>query len=296
MSSIRFLKTFIAVAEQGSFAAAADRVALTSAAVGQQMRALEDDMGRALFQRNHRQTSLSQAGLLLLPRAKRLVADYEAMLEDPDRDLRMEGEITVGGIISAMGLLANCLVQLKAIHPKVSVKLTSARSDELAPLLLAGELDAAVVVKSPRQDFKGLTCSRLYDEPLILLASAEAYARTPDVTQLLATQPYIRYDRNTATGSKAARVLHRLRVKPQEILELNSILGIAALVRQQVGVSLVPWLQNVYWNEDPALKVLPLPGPQEFRSISIIEQGRKRHLTGEINRLLRVAFDSRGSA
>lgn len=294
MSSIRFLRTFIAVAEEGSFAAAADRVALTSAAVGQQMRALEDEMRRALFERTPRQTSLNREGLLLLPRARRLVADYDAMLEDPDRDLRMEGEITVGGIISAMGLLANCLVQLKAVHPKVSVTLTSARSDELAPLLLAGELDAAVVVKSPRQDFKGLRCSRLYDEPLVLLASAAAHAATPDIAGLLATQPYIRYDRNTATGSKADRVLRRLRVKPREILELNSILGIAALVRQQVGVSLVPLLQNVHWNEDPALKVLSLPGPQERRSISIVEQGRKRHLTGEISRLLRVALDSRG--
>ena len=92
MSSIRFLRTFIAVAEEGSFAAAADRVALTSAAVGQQMRALEDEMRRTLFERNHRQTSLSRDGTLLLPRARRLVADYEAMLEDPDRDLRMEGK------------------------------------------------------------------------------------------------------------------------------------------------------------------------------------------------------------
>lgn len=290
MSSIRFLRTFIAVAEQGSFAAAADRVALTSAAVGQQMRALEDEMGRPLFERSHRQTGLSREGQLLLPRAKRLVADYEAMLEDPERDLRMEGEVTVGGIISAMGLLANCLVQLKAVHPLVSVTLTSARSDELAPLLLAGELDAAVVVESPRQNFKGLSSSRLYDEPLILLASAEAQSRTPGIRELLATQPYIRYDRNTATGARADRVLRRLRVKPQEILELNSILGIAALVRQQVGVSLVPLLQHVYWDQDPALAVLPLPGPLEFRSISIVEQGRKRHLTSEISKFLRAAL------
>jgi len=42
------------------------------------------------------------------------------------------------------------------------------------------------------------------------------------------------------------------------------------------------------------LKVLPLPGPQEFRSISMVEQGRKRHLTGEISRLPRVALDLRG--
>lgn len=53
MSTIRFLKTFIAVAQYGSFAAAADRVSLTNAAVGQQMRALEDEIRRPLFDQLH---------------------------------------------------------------------------------------------------------------------------------------------------------------------------------------------------------------------------------------------------
>ena len=71
MSNIRFFKTFIAVAEYGSFAAAADRVALTNAAVGQQMRALEEEMRRPLFDRSQRQVKLSRDGVLLLPKAKR---------------------------------------------------------------------------------------------------------------------------------------------------------------------------------------------------------------------------------
>ena len=66
MSNMRFFKTFIAVAEYGSFAAAADRVALTNAAVGQQMRALEEEMRRPLFDRSQRQIKLSRDGVLLL--------------------------------------------------------------------------------------------------------------------------------------------------------------------------------------------------------------------------------------
>ena len=52
MSSIRILKTFVAVATEGSFAAATQQVALTQAAIGLQMRALEDELKRPLFDRH----------------------------------------------------------------------------------------------------------------------------------------------------------------------------------------------------------------------------------------------------
>ena len=52
MSSIRLMKTFLAVAAEGSFAAAANRVALTQAAVGQQMRSFEAELRRPLFERH----------------------------------------------------------------------------------------------------------------------------------------------------------------------------------------------------------------------------------------------------
>ena len=67
MSSIRLLKTFLAVAAEGSFAAAAPRVALTQAAVGQQMRALESDLRRPLFERQGKVVALNAAGRALLP-------------------------------------------------------------------------------------------------------------------------------------------------------------------------------------------------------------------------------------
>ena len=176
MSSIRFLRTFIAVAEYGSFAAAADRVALTNASVGQQMRALEEEMRRPLFDRSRRQIRLSREGLLLVPQAKRLVADYENMLASSAADAQMEGEVTIGGITSAMGLLANCLVRLKQVHPRVSVTLTTARSDELTRLVIAGELDAALLVEATRQNVSALSWTRLYAEPIVLLANANQTA------------------------------------------------------------------------------------------------------------------------
>ena len=78
MSSIRLLKTFAAVAAEGSFAAAASQVALTQAAVGQQMRALEAELRRPLFERQGKSVVLNDAGRELLPQVRRLLAAVRA--------------------------------------------------------------------------------------------------------------------------------------------------------------------------------------------------------------------------
>jgi DNA-binding transcriptional LysR family regulator len=74
MSTIRFLRTFLAVEKYGSFAAAADCVALTQAALGQQMPAIEEEFRRPLFYRSDRVIKLTQAAHALIPQARKFVA------------------------------------------------------------------------------------------------------------------------------------------------------------------------------------------------------------------------------
>src|SRR5450830_196716 len=105
MSTIRFLRTFVAAAHGGSFAAAADQVALTQAAVGQQMRALEAELKRTLFDKTGRIMVLSPAGHLLLPRAESLLAQYDAMRREVQDQQQIAGSLKLGSLITAMGLL-----------------------------------------------------------------------------------------------------------------------------------------------------------------------------------------------
>ena len=73
MPTIRMLKTFRAVARTGSFAAAADKVALTQAAVSLQMRGLEQALGRQLFDRSARQITLSRQGHEIRPKVEQIL-------------------------------------------------------------------------------------------------------------------------------------------------------------------------------------------------------------------------------
>ena len=290
MSTIRFLRTFLAVEKHGSLAAAADRVALTQAAVGQQMRALEDELRRPLFDRSRRVVTLTPAGRALIPHARKIVAAYEAMLTDADAAEEIAGTITVGAIVSAMGFLTESLVALKARHPALEVKLVLGYSGALAEQAEAGELDAALVVE-PQHDIPvRVQWTPLYEEPLMLLASTRIASAHADVGALLKSQPFLRFDRASDTGAKVEQTLRRMRVKPNEVLEVNSVAAIIDLVRQNVGISIVPLLKHVAWTRERSVVALPLPFRPAARVIGMLESGRHPGITAAVRQQLLQAI------
>jgi len=280
MSTIRLLRTFIAAAHGGSFTSAADRMALTQAAVGQQMRALEAEMNARLFEKTGRSMVLSPAGRLLLPRAEQLLMQYESMRGDLQQHPRqIAGAIRLGSLITAVGLLSGTVADLKLRHPGLEVVLRVREQQQLVQDVVSGELDAAVVVENKWPEVKGLLWTPCYEEPLTVIAnSAIADADTP-IASLFSQHPFIRFDRRTQTGARVDRLLRRLHLVPREFLELNSLMAIAELVRGNVGFTIAPVLKNFDWENDPALTLLPLPGRPIARRVGMLEKGRRSHVT-----------------
>jgi DNA-binding transcriptional LysR family regulator len=109
----------------------------------------------------------------------------------------------------------------------------------------------------------------LYDEPMVLLTPASSRAAAPRA--MVERYPFIRFNRNEHTGELVERTLRRLRAKPQEFLELNSIEAIVELVREGLGVAMLPRLAQRTWDDDPLLRVLPVPQATERRSIALVQ-------------------------
>jgi DNA-binding transcriptional LysR family regulator len=294
MSSIRFLRTFVAAAHAGgSFTAAAEKVSLTQAAIGLQMRSLEAELGQTLFDRSGRAMVLSAAGRSLLPRAERLLADYDALRRNKPDPNSVAGTIRIGTIITAIGLLSRTLVALKALHPALDVQVQTREVEELSALVGAGELDAALVIESSLGNLDGLRWTRLYEEPFVVIASSAVASPGSDIGDLLRTQPFLRVDRRTPTGARIEKTLRRRRFTPKEFIELNSIASIVELVREGAGVTLVPLLRAYDWARDPALCVLPLPGRPVARWVGMVERAQGTSATGVVRehleaRLLRM--------
>lgn len=268
MSSIRQMKTFAAVAAEGSFAAAAARVALTQAAVGQQMRALESQLRRPLFERQGKAVVLNDAGRALVPQVRRLLALYEQMLAPAGSTDGMAGTVHLGAIVSAVRPLIQATLALKARHPALEMHVSAAKSIELIGLVASGELDAAIAVREPQAGAE-LAWTPLYGEPMVLLASRKLEESNPRT--LLQQQPFVRFDPAQHTGRLVERSLKRLRVKPQEFLELNSLESMVELVRSGLGVTVVPLLRDARWHADARLRVIELPRAEE-RKIALVQR------------------------
>ena len=293
MSSVRVLKTFLSVVRHGSFAAAGAEIGLSAPAVGLQMRALEEDLGHALFDRAGRSIVLNTRGRAAIPHITDLVQRYEALATD-DMD-ELAGAVQVGALVSSlMGAFANALWALKREHPRLEVKLFAGLSSDFAPRVESGELDAAVVTRPPRALPGAVKWTPLYSERMILIVPRKPHFELArGAKDILATAPFLRFDRTLWTGYLVEKVLARARAKVNESLELNSFEAITALVRQGFGVSIVPELDNVNWERDEDLRVVPVPGATVQRHVGLLE--RRSHSRTRFTAAIKEHFRERGS-
>jgi len=291
MSSIRTLKSFLAVARLGSFSAAGKEIGLTAAAVGQQIRALEDELHKVLFDRSGRAIVLNTAGRGMVAPVKELVARYEALAAG-ERGEELSGTVVMGALVSAlMGAFADSLWALTHQHPALEVTLFAGQSADFATKVNRGELDAAVVTQPPVRLPSNLVWTALYTEPMVLIVPSKPHFALPsDATHILAQCPFLRFDRQTWTGHLVDEALAQCGATAATRMELNSLEAIVALVRQGFGVSIVPQLANLDWSRDRALRIVPLPGVDVSRSVGLLE--RRQHSRERVTEAIKAYFAS----
>jgi DNA-binding transcriptional LysR family regulator len=272
MPTIRMLKTFRLVAQTGSFAAAAEKAALTQAAVSLQMKGLEDELGRRLFDRSGRQIRLTREGREILPKIEQmLVLMTELEAKTVNAANAMRGLVTIGAVVSANGALSLAVAEMKSRHPLLDVRMTTARSEELTAMVEAGDVDIAAVVERPDGASPGgLVWTPLYREPLMLVANREVAGT--GLQSILHAHRFLRYDRRVRTGQIVQRALEVFGFEVNEYLELNSIETIVALIRKNVGVSVLPKLHRKNWDADPLLRLIPLGEPPVMRSVGLVRR------------------------
>ena len=263
----QFLNTFVVVADRGSMAAAARVLNITPAAVAQQIRTLERELGAPLIARAGRTVSLTEEGSRILQRARDLLRDV-ADMRSVANDSEVSGELRLGACPTALaGMLPDILARMVDTFPQINVYIRPAYSAELYRAVEAGELDAALVLQAPYSLPKTCDWQLLREEPLVMIAPARLAGRDPH--ELLRTEPLIRYDRNQWGGRVADDYLRRAGIVPRERFELNGLNAIAVMVDRGLGVSLVPdWAKP--WPEGLDLVRIPLPLPSEPRRIGMV--------------------------
>jgi DNA-binding transcriptional LysR family regulator len=170
---LRHLDTLLAIAEEGSFTAAADALATVQSNVSDQVRQLEAELGVPLLVRSRRGAEPTEFGLLVLDRARRVNRELEAMRADLALLQGLDaGYARLGVVGTASRWLVPALVaDLRDRAPGVRLRVNEGASERLFTELVDGELAQAVVTEPV--DDRRLVVEHLLEEELIGLVGRE---------------------------------------------------------------------------------------------------------------------------
>ncbi|WP_183161758.1 LysR substrate-binding domain-containing protein [Burkholderia pseudomallei] len=248
---LRQWRYFVAVADERHFGRAAERLSMTQPPLSQAIRALEDALGVALFARTKRSVELTAVGAALLPDVRRLIAAADALPPLAQSLARGEaGSLALAFVSTAdYGLLPQLLREFGARYPHVRLQLAEATSDVQIEELVAGRIDAGLVIPPvPPRHAASLSYLPVLREPLVVAMPAEAAdaadaaADAPVRIADIASLPLVIFPRRLAPGFYdiitgcygAAGVTPRI---GQEAIQMQTIVS---LVSAGMGVALVP--------------------------------------------------------
>lgn len=258
-----FLKSLIALSKEGSIARAAQSQGLTATAVGQRIKALEEQIGSSLTVRSGKTVRLTEAGQRILPHAKRLLEVERDLLNTVNKG-KMSGRIELGAISTAMtGIVPQTLNFLHNDKHDLEVKLYPGTSKQLYNRLLSDDLDAIIINMPPFSLPKELKFETVSQEPLCFICAesplsdscfetenSKVTAFSPGLLQQLQEKPFIRYDQNAWGGKPVSNFLRDNKITVQEFCELDALEAITVLVGTGLGISLIPdwqgpWLAGI---------------------------------------------------
>lgn len=272
------LRYFVAVAETGNFTKAAARANISQPSLSQQILNLEEEIGQKLFHRFSRRAVLTEAGHMLLERARRIIVEADNTI----RELK----IAPGGgyrvSVGAIQTLAHFFLPAVVAHCRANDIPIRLRSHEdfretIVNAVLAGELDWGLVVL-PVNDSR-LEVTRLFTEPLLLaVATSHPLATAERITfPDLRGQNFILLGSASTLTAQVQRIGGDYDFTPAITHRCAQLATVKTLTAMGLGISILP--QSARTANDPAgLVYRKFASPSPTRDIGLVRH-RRRHLS-----------------
>lgn len=244
---LRHIRYFLAVAEEGNFTRAAERMGINQPPLSQQIRALETEIGEQLFYRMPHGAELTAAGEAFLAHVRTLPELAMNAQHAAKRAARGEtGKLALGftGTAPMNAAVTAAIRAFRRQYPEVELTLVEANSAMLSQALMEERLDIAILRPTPMEP-EGIQIRPMADETLLAVLPAShpaAKGRGPLNLAVLKEEPFILTPRIIGPNLHDA-ALHACRhagFEPMMGQAAPQVFSILALVSAELGVSLVP--------------------------------------------------------
>jgi LysR family transcriptional activator of glutamate synthase operon len=276
---LRQLRYLVALADECHFTRAAAREHIAQPALSQQIRRLEAEVGLALVERTTRKVALTDAGELLVARARHILSELEAAQAELQTLAGVQGGRLSVGALHTMGPvdLSLLLASFHRNHPAVELTVLEQSSEELAELLRDDVVDLAFLSVTERIQRRGLELHPLVSEELVAVMPARHPLAGREVVRLveLAGEPFIAF----RTGSRLRELLDsgaaQVGFEPHITLESNESRRIRSLVSGGLGVAILP--RSDAGGAGAPVAIARVVEPEMRRDVSLASRAGRRH-------------------
>ena len=297
---LRQLRYLVALAEERNFTRAAAGEHVAQPALSQQIRRLEDEVGVALVERTTRRVALTDAGELLVVRARRILSELDAAQNELAAVRGADtGHVTIGAM-HTMGPvdLSLALAVFHERHPNVGLTVREQSSEEMAEMLRVDELDLAFLSVTERVEAHGLGLHQLVIEELVVLLPLghRLGGRSRLRMAELSEEPFISF----RSGARLRELLfaagREAGFEPRVMLESNESQRIRRLVSRGLGVAILPRSNGAEPGADVAVAAVTEPSLHRDITLAWRERRRQAPAAAEFLALSRELYAAPDSA
>lgn len=289
------MRYFVAVADELHFGRAAKRLHMSQPPLSRQIKTLEDEFGLPLFQRSTRQVALTDVGRMVLPQARQLLVDADALQRRVDDFRRGEGGTLRLGFVdsSSYNVMPTLLRAYRTQWPAVEYELTSMSSDQQIAALGRGEIDVGLGRTAGVGG--GLQATRVLDEQLMVAVTSDHDLAGKSSTTLdcLLGEMFIGFDRRVSPSLHAelSSMLAARNVRYDPVIEATEYTTILGLVASGQGIAIVP--EGVQSFQPPNLRFVALDDTDAVSSLLMLSRdGEESALVKRATDLARDTFRS----
>jgi len=282
---LRDLEVFVATADAGSIARAAERTHTVASAVSKRISDLEESLGAPLLVRGAKGIELTAAGHALLVRA-RVLLHQAAQLEDEMRRhaAGLRGYVRIFANISAIvEFLPSALASFASAHPEIHVHLEEHLSAAIAAAVAANSADLGIVSELPAID--GLVTEPFRKDELVVVARPDHPLATRDTVAFadIADAAFVGLHAGSSLHNLLTRVAVEAGVNLNWRIHVTSFDAACAMVAAGLGISIVPRAATSAYIRSLSLSAIPLAEPWAQRQLFLCTPStRPLHATARL--------------
>ncbi|WP_334597866.1 LysR family transcriptional regulator [Pseudomonas alvandae] len=267
------LRGFLAVADLGSFSAAAQALHLSQSALSRRVDKLELALGVQLFERTTRRVELSTIGRGFLPRARNVLNEVEnALIGFHDLAYRLSGEVTIACVPSAVAyFLPDVIRQYHAKYPGIRVRVIDESSSAILTVVARGEADFGLTYIGT-QDADVVFQPLLEESFVVALQVGHPLTERESLTwDDLTTVDYISLAQGSGNRFLIDQALANRDIRPRSFCEVKHVPALVSLVEAGLGLGVVPKLAMPAEGH-ATLVTRPLTNPAISRTLGLISR------------------------